>query len=446
MAISFEESKKQLSQLAATPMVMSLSNEDYPIAAYSEETWLQDEKYVRFNNYFDSKISRVDETKNISIDPTQLNISQEVNSQFIPFEMFRFYDGFDLTEMAISIHYTRNDGTHGSSTPVNVDYNDEKIRFVWRVDDQATCVAGNLKFEIHADGVIVDSAGKSYGYRWKSKSTDKFNILKSLCEDDCEGTVVVTDTWVQDIVTSVTEKVTDKIVDAQISNQVSAAEGYAVRAESAAAEAATAAQTAVEDILVNGKYATEAYVDEAVAGIDVTQQLENYALKSEIPVVPTKVSEFENDAGYLTEHQSLEAYALKTDIPSIVGLATEQYVQDEIAKVDVTDQLTDYALKSEIPSIAGLATETYVDEAVAAVDVSEQLADYAKSADVYIKSEIDTKHSTMSSDISSNTASITSLGSTVGALQEAISGIDSTVPVTSRKAYKSLSAGTISFV
>lgn len=37
---------------------------------------------------------------------------------------------------------------------------------------------------------------------------------------------------------------------------------------------------------------------------------------TEIPTVPTKVSAFANDAGYLTEHQSLEAYAKKADIPT----------------------------------------------------------------------------------------------------------------------------------
>jgi hypothetical protein len=36
-----------------------------------------------------------------------------------------------------------------------------------------------------------------------------------------------------------------------------------------------------------------------------------------IPTVPTKVSAFQNDAGYLTQHQDLSAYAKKTDIPSI---------------------------------------------------------------------------------------------------------------------------------
>ena len=33
------------------------------------------------------------------------------------------------------------------------------------------------------------------------------------------------------------------------------------------------------------------------------------------------------------------------------------YVKDEIAKVDVSEQLKEYALKTELPSIEGLATE-----------------------------------------------------------------------------------------
>lgn len=39
----------------------------------------------------------------------------------------------------------------------------------------------------------------------------------------------------------------------------------------------------------------------------------NYALKSEIPTVPTNVSAFTNDAGYLTSHQDLTGYVTNTD-------------------------------------------------------------------------------------------------------------------------------------
>ena len=39
--------------------------------------------------------------------------------------------------------------------------------------------------------------------------------------------------------------------------------------------------------------------------------------KPTIPEIPTNVSAFENDKGYLTEHQSLVDYAKKTEIPTV---------------------------------------------------------------------------------------------------------------------------------
>lgn len=44
------------------------------------------------------------------------------------------------------------------------------------------------------------------------------------------------------------------------------------------------------------------------------QDLSGYVKKTEMP---TKVSAFENDKGYLTQHQDLSAYAKKTEIPSV---------------------------------------------------------------------------------------------------------------------------------
>ena len=75
-------------------------------------------------------------------------------------------------------------------------------------------------------------------------------------------------------------------------------------------------------------FANSSYVTSSV--------LSNYALKSELPEVPTKISVFENDANYLTEHQSLADYALKSElpeVPSIEGLATEDYVNNKISSV-----------------------------------------------------------------------------------------------------------------
>lgn len=66
--------------------------------------------------------------------------------------------------------------------------------------------------------------------------------------------------------------------------------------------------------------ASTKYVDDKVAGIV-------------IPTVPTNVSAFTNDVGYLTEHQSLADYALKSEIPSTTNLATKAEVQEVENKI-----------------------------------------------------------------------------------------------------------------
>lgn len=65
-------------------------------------------------------------------------------------------------------------------------------------------------------------------------------------------------------------------------------------------------------------YATENFVNDAISEI-------------KIPEVPTKVSAFENDANYLTEHQSLDNYFTKAevnkmieDINALLGVAIEK--------------------------------------------------------------------------------------------------------------------------
>lgn len=97
----------------------------------------------------------------------------------------------------------------------------------------------------------------------------------------------------------------------------------------------------------DGKYATQVVVNEEIAARindirNVNATLESKADKSEIPTVPTNVSAFTNDAGYLTQHQSLDNYytktevntsleskADKTEIPNLNGYATEQWVGEQ---------------------------------------------------------------------------------------------------------------------
>jgi hypothetical protein len=159
-------------------------------------------------------------------------------------------------------------------------------------------------------------------------------------------------------------------------------------------EKIASAKTEIENEIPSlSGYATEQWVLDKhyISGVD----LSDYALKSEIPTVPTSNTAFTNDAGYLTEHQSLSGYVtdvemsaftydkatidekvaqggtfdptqyyntaqtinlvesavtrVEGEIPSLSGYATEQWVLDKhyISGVD----LSDYALKSEIPTV-----------------------------------------------------------------------------------------------
>ncbi len=74
--------------------------------------------------------------------------------------------------------------------------------------------------------------------------------------------------------------------------------------------------------------------------------LEGYAKTSDIPTVPSKVSAFENDKGYLTEHQDLSGYAKTSDIPSKISA-----FENDKGYLTQHQDLSSYAKKSEIPTI-----------------------------------------------------------------------------------------------
>lgn len=101
--------------------------------------------------------------------------------------------------------------------------------------------------------------------------------------------------------------------------------------------------------------ASEAYVQEAIKAIpsvDLTgyakaediPDVSKFVTAEDLPAVPTKVSELENDSGYLTEHQSLD------------GLATEEFVQQQIDAIPDVD-LSNYAKKSDLPDTSKFLTE-----------------------------------------------------------------------------------------
>ena len=111
--------------------------------------------------------------------------------------------------------------------------------------------------------------------------------------------------------------------------------------------------------------ASEIYVDTKVAAI-------------KIPTVPTKVSAFTNDAGYLTEHQDLTSYAKKSEIPTVPTKLSQ--LTDDVGYLTEHQDLTSYAKKTEIPTVPTKVSAFENDKGY--LTSHQSLADYSTTAQV----------------------------------------------------------------
>ena len=188
--MSFKDVKRK----AAAPEVMTLASVDSDIAVYSD-----DYEYVNGYsrvNHSDEKYSTVDEQKNITMDSSQVNITQETNSQYIPFRMPRYYDGIDLSSMNIFVRYTRSATSNEGYTSevVNVQRNDQYIRFGWLIDKTITSQVGDIRFQIEATGSVNKTASNgritSIEYKWMTKPVGKISIIQGLIGSNSEIEVV----------------------------------------------------------------------------------------------------------------------------------------------------------------------------------------------------------------------------------------------------------------
>ena len=92
-------------------------------------------------------------------------------------------------------------------------------------------------------------------------------------------------------------------------------------------------------------YATEQWVEDKhyITGVD----LSDYALKSEIPTVPTSNTAFTNDAGYLTEHQSLSAYSTTQEVTNMINQSVSGKA-DTSAVTNINSGLTSHTSNTSI--------------------------------------------------------------------------------------------------
>ena len=98
----------------------------------------------------------------------------------------------------------------------------------------------------------------------------------------------------------------------------------------------------------------EAYDDTEIRQMIAGKQpIGDYALKSEIPTIPTNVSAFTNDAGYLTKHQSLNGYATEAWVASQGFLKEHQSLEGYVRKEDISGFQTAEMVQAAITTALG---------------------------------------------------------------------------------------------
>jgi hypothetical protein len=359
---------------------MSISNDTPVVAAEEKFVFDKSGSYYKYypNHYVDDKVSYVDNSKNIVMNDKQHNVTQETNSQCIPFELDRYYDGVDLSKMKFSIHYVNSKNKEGVAIPVNFAYSENKIRFGWLLDNNVTYVDGDVSFEIVAGGVNE----KRENYIWRTRPNGKINILKSLTGD---STIRPTQNWYTQFITEMNSKI-DEV------------QGYADQAVASAAEAKQAA----EDIRGDIQNQVAAQLNPAIAA-KFEEVLPNYYTKEETynksevynqSEIDTKFEEFDISDQLVGINQSIsdidakfKDYDLSTEVDGKIDGALKNYytkgeVDTKFEEFDISDQLE--GINNEIGVIKtkfeNYDTSTEVDE-----KISTALGNH------YTKSEIDTK-------------------------------------------------------
>lgn len=161
------------------------------------------------------------------------------------------------------------------------------------------------------------------------------------------------------------------------------------------------------------KTEVENIVEEAVGNIKV-------------PEVPTNVSAFVNDAGYITEKDlpDLSEYAKVADIPNVSNFATESYVKQKIAEAQLSDgdvDLSAFYTKDEIDA-RNFATEEYVQQQLDDADIVG-MDTRLTQVENHVTTNT-TKLTELEDQADENTASLTALNGEIDRIDETILNMD----------------------
>ena len=294
MGLSFHEM-----QAAAQEMSLrAVFDEDL-----SNYTLCDDGRYEVYTEYTDDAVSEVDKHKNITVNDEQCNLTQEENSQYVPFKLPRYWDGVDLMTKLIQFHYVNINGGSGVSTAVNVRFNDSYIICGWLINKSVTAVAGDVTFEITATGTNEKSAD----YRWRTRPNGKFTVLEALSYD---GIIEPSDDWYAGFVKSMQEYMT------KAAESVKSARDYADQSKSNLDQVTQITET----FTANAQEVKETAINEI-----------NNAKVSGVNAVEAAAAEIVNDREKITENAS-NISSLKEDLGDLATFGKNQYIDSKTAK------------------------------------------------------------------------------------------------------------------
>lgn len=134
----------------------------------ADNTWTPIDDLTAFQ---DDAVFEIDQkTKGIQVLVEQPIVSGENKSQFIKFQMGRYYDAIDLTDMEVNILYESPTGYQDISSAVNREYSDEYIRFGWLVPYAACSEKGKLSF-------AVEFVGADYTLKTTKSTTEVLDSI-----------------------------------------------------------------------------------------------------------------------------------------------------------------------------------------------------------------------------------------------------------------------------
>lgn len=150
MALSFKESAERIKKEKSTARNISLFVNDGDATLRSETKYI--DGYDIYTEYKDTSENVINLNRKISVSSNQTILTQDSNSQYLYFKMFRMYDGIDQTTKQLKFHAVTPEGYDIYITPVNVTYDNDYIYFGVIVNDELCAKEGVVQFEIQSIG------------------------------------------------------------------------------------------------------------------------------------------------------------------------------------------------------------------------------------------------------------------------------------------------------